>query len=188
MGIICSAWFQSSARINTGCNAAVVSANIPKAGFNPQPASTRAATAAPQIGEKPLTSFNPQPASTRAATAQHYPWVDFKAVSILSPHQHGLQRIPYTFTVSAERVSILSPHQHGLQRDLFSVPNDDPRVSILSPHQHGLQLADVNPRVAVPASFNPQPASTRAATGVCQPHGQRPHRFNPQPASTRAAT
>ena len=118
--------FQSSARINTGCNCWLHVAD--------------------QIDQR----FNPQPASTRAATRLH----------------------PRFFQV-AQDVSILSPHQHGLQQ-VTTRTGLYQWVSILSPHQHGLQPNSSGGRVSKSGCFNPQPASTRAATSFRRGSATRP--------------
>ena len=187
--------FQSSARINTGCNFDAAAIGHRQASFNPQPASTRAATcirltravlarvsilSPHQHGLQPQRPaarswggcFNPQPASTRAAT-----------------HQHGLQRGgPAAQMPPRPRgVSILSPHQHGLQPPRWLRWLAGVQVSILSPHQHGLQLATKRTLVQVGAFQS----SARINTGCNVSRFCRPDIcgcFNPQPASTRAAT
>ena len=132
-------------------------------GFNPQPASTRAATLAAPLGPPHIAvfqssarintgcnvfnprfdgfnqCFNPQPASTRAATTTSGRLSLSTRVSILSPHQHGLQP---TFSAcecwkprfqSSARINTGCNADKQRQRDM------NIEVSILSPHQHGLQ-------------------------------------------------
>ena len=84
--------FQSSARINTGCNALGLSRAFGLGGF--------------QSSARINTGCNVQANARRAAAR----------VSILSPHQHGLQPAAGLETKRHGGVSILSPHQHGLQQ------------------------------------------------------------------------
>ena len=179
--------FQSSARINTGCNANPPRGNYRQHGFNPQPASTRAATGRLEPEQKAflVSILSPHQHGLQhigPSSLYHLPYV-----SILSPHQHGLQRGCPQAQARGQGVSILSPHQHGLQRNVPFSNNWKDGVSILSPHQHGLQRRHIGVNAF---GFRFQ-SSARINTGCNTAFHLDDHffsSFNPQPASTRAAT
>ena len=132
--------FQSSARINTGCNSSYRYKPRCLLGFNPQPASTRAATPSAAQTWSGHSVFQSSARINTGCNGIVRPPLAVYGVSILSPHQHGLQleqdgrfalrlkrfnpqpastraatQPPHEWQ-QVQRVSILSPHQHGLQR------------------------------------------------------------------------
>ena len=159
------AGFQSSARINTGCNPGWGVRSQGYYSFNPQPASTRAATSIAFQHERLAAGFNPQPASTRAATSAPKISRMISLVSILSPHQHGLQRIsttpPRRLRSAFQSSARINTGCNGVSvRTALSdlVFQSSARINT------GCNVGHWWAR-PLHLRFNPQPASTRAATG-----------------------
>ena len=130
--------FQSSARINTGCNGGLVLVRGVQDGVSIlSPHQHGLQLIGMTLGDA-RHCFNPQPASTRAATGGRVPAGTNARVSILSPHQHGLQLLLAGLLASKKGFNP-QPASTRAATTARRGQGWGPRVSILSPHQHGLQ-------------------------------------------------